>query len=251
MSLKLYAFTCGWFHAPIGFFIEGGEQKLVRTPIPAYFIDHPKGRAVFDTGLSYRYQKEYAEKMNINTNGLEFDESADIAAQLRAIDIDPASINWIVNSHFHTDHCGGNAFIPNATVIVQSRELTAAQVAVDSGSQIYNPLDFNLGHPIRAITGEYDLFGDGSVILFPTYGHTAGHQSVRVRLESRDVILAADCCYLKRSLDEMCISPEDVDREASLATLQRLDRFRRSGTSIFYGHDGEFWKTVPQGKVIY
>lgn len=144
----------------------------------------------------------------------------------------------------------GNASIPNATVIVQARERPAARADADSGSQLYDPKDFDNGHPVLAIDSEHDLFGDGSVVLFPTYGHTPGHQSARVKLQDGDVILAGDCCYLKRSLDELRGSPRDADREASLATLRHLASLREQGARIFYGHEGAFWKTVPQGQPI-
>jgi hypothetical protein len=59
----------------------------------------------------------------------------------------------------------------------------------------YNSRDFDLGHNLRLVDGEHDVFGDGSVVCLPTPGHTAGHQSLRVRLDSGDVVLAADACY--------------------------------------------------------
>jgi len=248
MPVTLFAFTCGWFQAPVGFFLEGGEPDVLRSPIPAYLIDHPKGRALFDTGLGYRYRKPIGERLAPGTTGFEFDESADIAERLRRIDVDPASIDWIVNSHLHADHCGGNASIPNATIVIQSRELAAANRA--EGTKTYDRADLDHGHPVLAIDGEYDLFGDGSVILFPTFGHTPGHQSARVRLDSGDVVLAADCCYLERSLDELRVAPSNVNQEDALATLRHLAALRARGTRIFFGHDDGFWKSVPQGTPI-
>ncbi len=243
--VKLLAFTCGWFQAPVGFFLDGGEQDVLRSPVPAYLIDHPKGMALFDTGLGRRFIRAAGYRLAPGERGFEFDESADIAARLRSIDVDPGAVRWIINSHLHADHCGGNVFIPNATVVIQRPELEAARAGADG--RVYHPDDLDQGHPILAVHGEHDLYGDGSVVLFPSYGHTPGHQCARVRLPKGDVVLAADCCYLKRSLDELRISPSDVDQELSLATLRHLRELRSRGTRIFYGHDGEFWKSVPQG----
>jgi glyoxylase-like metal-dependent hydrolase (beta-lactamase superfamily II) len=248
MALGFHAFTCGWFQSPLSFFLGGEDRKILRSPIPAYLIDHPKGRALFDTGLGLRFRRSIDELLGPDATGFEFDESADIAARLRAIDVDPSTIRWIINSHFHADHCGGNASIPNATIIVQSRELAAAQVS--AGGKLYDRADFDLGHPILAIDGEHDVFGDDSVVIFPTFGHTPGHQSARVRLPGGDVVLAADCCYLERSLDELRTSPGDADPAQALETLRRLAAMRARGTRIFYGHDAEFWKSLPQGRAI-
>ena len=244
--VQLFAVTCGWFELPLTFFVGGEDKTPIKSPIPAYLIKHPKGMALFDTGLGVRYRR--AADAQIGGPGPDFDESADIAMRLRAMDVDPAEVKWIINSHLHLDHCGGNASIPNATVIVQSRELAVARAQADG--KMYNPLDYEVGHPFLAIDGEYDLYGDGSVILFPTFGHTPGHQSARVKLPGGDVILAADCCYLKRNLDELTTSPTDHDRAASLETLRRLSDLRGQGVRIFYGHDPEFWRGVPQARAL-
>jgi N-acyl homoserine lactone hydrolase len=245
--LTLRALTCGWFQAPVSFFIDGGESHLLRCPIPVYLIEHPQGRALFDTGLGRRFQKP-GKKLTATEAGFEFDATVEIGAQLQVMGIDPRSIRWIINSHLHADHCGGNASIPNATVVVQGRELAYAKAKVDG--LLYHADDFETGHSVLAIDGEYDLFKDGSVVLFPTYGHTAGHQCARLKLARGDVVLAADCCYLRRSLDELRPSPGSFDAQASGAVLRHLANLRDQGVRIFYGHDGEFWRSVPQNAVI-
>ncbi|HKT72229.1 MAG TPA: N-acyl homoserine lactonase family protein [Steroidobacteraceae bacterium] len=249
MSVTLRAFTCGWLHLPVSFFIEGGEETLLRAPVPAYLIEHPKGRVLFDTGLTVRARRLLIDQQSsAGRPNFEFDEGTDIAARLRAVDIDPARIDWIVNSHLHSDHCGGNEAIPNASVVIQHRELVVARA--QAGSMLYDDRSFETGQPFLGIDGEHDLFGDGRVTVFPTYGHTPGHQSMRVSLASGNVILAGDCCYLKRSLDELRTSPADVDKEQAAATLRRLRALKASGARIFYGHDGVFWKDVAQGVAL-
>jgi N-acyl homoserine lactone hydrolase len=246
--LKVYALTCGSFQAPINFFIEGGGTSFLHVPVTAYLIDHPKGRALFDTGLGLRFRRQMDEVLGPLEVGFAVDDSADIAARLRQIEVDPGSIRWIINSHLHPDHAGGNAFIPNATILVQTLELTYAREQKDD--RLYHTDDMDTGHPVRLIDGEHDLYGDGSVILFPTPGHTPGHQSARIKLPDGDAILAADCCYLKQSLDTMTVSSLSADREQSLRTLRRLAALRATGVRIFYGHDPEFWRTMPQGRPL-
>jgi N-acyl homoserine lactone hydrolase len=248
MSVILRAFTCGWFQSPLSFFLGGEDRSVVRAPIPAYLIEHPKGKALFDTGLGLRFRRPIEERLAHDATGFEFDESADIAMRLRAAEVDPAKIDWIINSHFHADHCGGNASIPNATIVVQRREREAARTM--NGDRFYDPADYDQGHPVLALDGEHDLFGDGTVRIVPTYGHTPGHQSVIVKLDSGEVLLAADCCYLERSLDGLVTAPGDHDPEQARITLERLATLRRGGTRIFYGHDGGFWKSLPADGVI-
>lgn len=247
-ELKLYAFTCGLFQSNKGFFVTGDGDEIVRSPVPAYLIEHPKGMAVFDTGLNLRYLREAGQELGIDEMGFIMDESWEIAARLQAIGVDPGKVDWIINSHLHADHCGGNKSLPNATMIIQSKELAAAQAC--ESILLYNPDDYDHGHPVKAIDGEHDLFGDGSVMIFPTWGHTPGHQSVRVKLPGGDVVLAADCCYLKKNLDELVIPDLNVDKELSLKTLRTLRDMRDKGVRIFYGHDRTFWESVPQDVAI-
>jgi len=244
-TLRLFAFNCGWFQCRPGYFIEGDEGDYLRGPVPSYLIDHPRGRALFDSGMGVRYRRELAEALPPNKFGLQWFEGMDIATRLRAIDIDPASIAFVINSHLHIDHCGGNAHFPNATVIVQKREIETAERNPEPG--LYEELDYDTGQRIFAIHGEHDLFGDGSVRIVPTYGHTPGHQSVVVKLPGGEVLLAADCCYTERNLDMMVLSRATVDPEAGRHTLEWLAKTRAKGTRILFGHDGRQWATVTEG----
>ena len=75
-----------------------------------------------------------------------------------------------------------------------------------------------------AIDGEHDVFGDGSVVCLPTYGHTPGHQSLKLRLPGSEIVLAGDACYFCRTLRE-CRLPRFVhDRKAMLTSLDHLAR---------------------------
>jgi N-acyl homoserine lactone hydrolase len=245
MTLTLYAFNTGWFQCRPGFFIEGEEGDYVRAPVPSYLIDHPKGRALFDTGMGVRYRRALADALPPNKFGLQWFEGQEISARLKSIDVDPASINWIINSHLHIDHCGGNMLLPNATMIVQAREMDVARNNPEPG--LYEAVDFDTGQPVKAIEGEHDLFGDSSVRIIPTYGHTPGHQSVIVRLPKGDVMLAGDCCYTEKNLDRMILPKATTDVDAGMRTLAFLQQQRASGTRILFGHDGVQWKGVVEG----
>jgi N-acyl homoserine lactone hydrolase len=90
------------------------------------------------------------------------------------------------------------------------------------------------------------VFGDGSVVCLPTQGHTPGHQSLRLQLDSGSVVLAADACYFCRTLRERRLPRYVHDRDAMLASLDRLEKLEQGGARLFFGHDPEFWQGVPQ-----
>jgi N-acyl homoserine lactone hydrolase len=248
MSLRVFAMTCGWLTGDFGRLMEGGEGRI-RMPIPAYLIEHPDGTALFDTGLHPDCQHDPADRVGSRLASLfEFDfrPGEEIGARLAALGRDPAGVDLVINSHFHFDHCGGNAQVPNATLLVQRREWDTGMDPDAAAQRGFNPRDFDLGHKLRLIDGEHDVFGDASVVCLPTYGHTPGHQSLKLRLPDGEVVLAADSCYFCRTLRERRLPRFAYDRDQMLASLDRLGALERAGARIFFGHDPEFWQTVPQ-----
>jgi glyoxylase-like metal-dependent hydrolase (beta-lactamase superfamily II) len=248
MAVHLFAFTCGWLEGDLGYLMEGGSGK-VALPIPAYLIEHPKGTALFDTGMHPDCQHDPAGRVSRRVMQLfsfNYHPGEEISARLQTIGRDPGRIDIVINSHFHFDHVGGNAQVPNATLIVQRREWEAGMDPEAAARRGFDRRDFDLGHKRLLLDGEHDVFGDGSVVCFPTYGHTPGHQSLKVRLASGDIVLAADSCYFCRTLRERRLPQNVFDRTAMLASLDRLVNLETSGARIFFGHDAEFWKTVPQ-----
>lgn len=252
MSIKLHAFTCGTMTGPAGHMMVG-EEGDVTFPVPAYLIEHPKGRVLFDTGLHPDVRHDMAKRYDARRAKMfqfDFPASAEIGARLEAIDRDPGKIDIIVTSHLHFDHVGGNAMIPNATLVVQRREWEAGMAPDAATKRGFFAIDYDLGHKLHLIDGEHDVFGDGSVVCLPTHGHTPGHQSLKLKLDSGEVVLAADCCYFCRTLRERRLPALVHDREQFLASLDKLDALERHGARIFFGHDSEFWKSVPQAPAL-
>lgn len=248
MTVKLYAFTCGTMTGEFARLMEGGEDDIT-MPIPVFLIEHPRGRALFDTGLHPDCQHDPAGRLGAQLAKLfqiGFRSGEEVSARLEAIGRDPGEIDLIINSHFHFDHVGGNALIPNATMLVQRREWEAGFDPDIAARHGYSPRDFDLGHKLRLVDGEHDVFDDGSVVCLPTHGHTPGHQSLRLRLDRGEIVLAADACYFCRTLRERRLPRYVHDRAAMLASLDRLEALERDGARLFFGHDPEFWQTVPQ-----
>jgi len=252
VTVKLFAFTCGTVTGEFDRLMEGGEGNIT-VPVPVFLIEHPKGRALFDTGLHPDCQHDVASRLGERLTSLftiGFQPGEEVSARLEAIDSDPGKIDLMINSHFHFDHCGGNGLIPNATLLVQRREWDAGMDPDAAAQRGFNPRDFDLGHKLRLVDGEHDVFSDGSVICLPTPGHTPGHQSLRIRLDSGDIVLAADSCYFCQTLRERRLPRFMYDRAAMLASLDHLAVLEAAGARIIFGHDPEFWQSVPQAPAV-
>jgi len=247
MSLNVYAFTCGWLTIPTALLLAGEEGHLT-VPVPSYLIEHPKGRLVFDSGLHLHTQTDPDRRLGrlAPFHTVAFNPGEEITARLRSVHVAPDAIDFIVNSHLHFDHCGGNQQLPNATLLIQRREWEAGHDADLIESVYYAPHDYDHGHRVQLIDGEHDVFGDSSVVCIPTHGHTPGHQSLRVRVGSDDVVMTGDACYLRRTLESFHLPTTMYDREQMLDSIRRLRALRDAGAMIITGHDPEMWPMIPQ-----
>jgi len=255
VSVRLFALTCGWLTGPAGGFLAGTTGRL-RVPVPAFLIDHPRGQVLFDSGLHPDAGRDPEARLGpaAQVFDVELRDGEDVGARLAGLGVDPAQIRFLITSHLHFDHTGGHASIPNARVVVQRLEWAAGHDADLMARNYYDARNYDLGHDVLAVDGEHDLFGDGRIVCLPTHGHTPGHQSLKLRLDSDhggpagggEVVLAADACYFCRSLRERRLPPGAFDREGMLRTYDRLAALEAGGARLFYGHDPEFWATVPQ-----
>ena len=245
MTVRLYGCVCGQFHsAGEGLGMEG---ERVSVPIPFYVIDHPDGVALFDCGL----HAELADSddpylQRLRRQGMDTTVTADELpdAALKRLDIDPARVRYAVLSHLHFDHAGGLHALPNATVVVQRREWAAGTDEEMARRYFLSRRFFDLGHDLKLIDGEHDLFGDGSVTLHPSFGHTPGHQSMQVRSAMGDRLLVGDACYHCEVVETRRF-PAHADQAAMNAALDGLLAMRDAGTVMVFGHDPAQWGAAP------
>ena len=234
-----------------GFYSDVAPGTRVTVPVSCFLITHPSGRVLLDTGVHRqaltdpvgRLGEGRASRFRIRSQ-----PGDEVVSQLALLGLAPDDIRYVVNSHFHFDHCGGNEFFPRSTFLVQKAEMEAARRPGFAPG--YNPSPIDFDHPLdyRLVDGEHDVFGDGSVLLFPTFGHTPGHQSLRVRLgKGADMVCAADACYTRENMDRDVLPRilwnGPIMRE-SLATLRRLRD--QAGATVFFGHDPAQWQATPR-----
>jgi N-acyl homoserine lactone hydrolase len=252
---------------------EVGKIKTLRSvgpenpaiPIPAFLIQHPKaGPILVDTGLHPSVASDPRENLGRFGTWLcqpEMEPGEDVPARLRAMGVAPSSIRLVLLTHLHVDHASGIADFPEATFIVTAaewKEATGGLLPILRGYRRqqydyafdFRTLDFN-GDAVSSYATfgrTIDLFGDGSIRLASTPGHTAGHQSLIVRLKERDMVIAGDAIFRESQLEVGADLPGLMhDEHQYKRSLQELRLFQREypDAVITAGHDPEFYENAP------
>ena len=239
------------------------RSKWSRVPVPAFLIRHPAaGPILVDTAL----HPSVAARPSANLGRLAawiarptLTPGTDIPAQLRERGIDPKSIPTVILTHLHLDHTSGISEFPNSTFVVSEAEWEAATNDPRPAMRGYSPAHFDYLFDFRTLGYEapdvasyasfgrtVDLFGDGSVRVAFTPGHSAGHQCVIARLRDRDFVIAGDAIYTAAQLDGAPEPPRPVDLHTWRRSLRELQRFRERypDAIIVPGHDAEHFSAL-------
>ncbi|HEY0438328.1 MAG TPA: N-acyl homoserine lactonase family protein, partial [Phenylobacterium sp.] len=225
-GLKLYAMDCGTFAVPDGdmFADDGAYKGVSRTLIvPCYLIRHPKGDLVWDTGVPQDIADQPGGK---GPGGLTV--SHKLTDQLAQLGLKPADIRFLSVSHSHFDHIGNAGLFAASTWIVDPRERDYAfrpQARADKAAFArYAALE---GAKSVLVEGDkpYDVFGDGSVTIVRTPGHTPGHTVLLVRLpKAGPVILSGDMWHMAESRAARRVPRFNFDRAQTLASMDTVEK---------------------------
>ena len=169
--------------------------------------------------------------------------SATLTEQLEALGLTPADIDYVSISHSHFDHIGQADQLQGATWLVHQAELDAmippdGSVPETSADQIALFNAFR-GLPREVFTGEKDVFGDGSVVIFETPGHTPGHTSLQLTLpETGPVLLTGDLYHRSRSRERSRVPRFNYDEAQTLASMEAFEaRAERLGAKVIIQHE--------------
>jgi glyoxylase-like metal-dependent hydrolase (beta-lactamase superfamily II) len=247
VTVSIEPLDCGTLTAGRSMFEIGASDEPVELPVPAWLIRHPEAIVLFDTGM---HPDLTAPGEFTDTVALFFDvglsQSQLIGGRLETAGVDPRDVDVVVLSHLHFDHTGGLGHIPDARVVVQRDEWHAGADPDLAAANHFRADEYQLGHDLVLVDGDHDVFGDGTVTCLPTPGHTPGHQSLRVRVAEREIVLAADCAYFTATLDGGPLPPLGHDHVAHAASLARLRSMATAGATVIPGHDRESMAALPR-----
>ena len=242
----------------------GSKENVV--PVPAFLIRHPSAGAILvDTGLHPSIAtdpKENFGSLAARSGKPTLAAGEDVPSQLRERGLDPGEIPIVVMTHLHLDHTSAISEFPNSTFVVSETEWQAAAHGPSPLLNGYRRAHFDYAFEYRTIDFDrdiidsyasfgrtFDLFGDGSIHLAYTPGHSAGHMSVIARLQENDFVIGGDAMYLLGQLDKSQPEPpRPADRHNFRRSLQELRLFRSQfpGATITPGHDPEFYSRIEK-----
>lgn len=229
------------------------------TPCPVFFIEHPTaGRILIDTGLPAAVAhdvKAAVGRTGALMYGLRADEAQPLPARLRQLGISRGGIDVVVMTHLHLDHAGGLNEIEDCVVVTGRTEWESAHAGKPM-MRGYIRRQFDLAHEIKLIDfnadsvrsfatfgRSFDLFGDGSIVLVSTPGHTHGHLSVILRLKDRECLLAGDAIYTRRSLEVGELPLVTADEHNYKRSVREIRAYQQMTPTalVIPGHDAEFF----------
>jgi glyoxylase-like metal-dependent hydrolase (beta-lactamase superfamily II) len=204
---------------------HGSDWLLWDTGVPETALNDPRGWSTLPKLIVYHLDKSLTD-------------------QLAEIGLKPDDVTRVAISHTHGDHIGNMGLFPNSTVLMQQAEYSwihSANGPNDNVNQLMALARKLLGTPkkLQLIDGDTDVFGDGSVTLVSTPGHTPGHQSLLVHLKNSGfIILSGDVVHLEGNFEKNIVPSLNTNKAQSIASMEKIRQMIATyNAALFINHD--------------
>jgi N-acyl homoserine lactone hydrolase len=238
-SLRLYVFDCGVIRGldPALFNFKREEVKSTDFAVPCYLIVDPKGTLMWDVGVIP--DTAFKDDGKPVTQGPST-ATRTLKSQLAEIGYAPGDITYLAHSHYHGDHIANSNEFAGSTWLVRPIERDA--MFADKPPQLVDPKDYDQLKNARTVLitqDEYDVFGDGKVIIKSAPGHTPGHQVVILHLKKTGkVMLAGDLYHYPEERGSGRVPTFEYNKEQSLASRAMIEDYcKRTKTQLWIEHD--------------
>ncbi len=204
---------------------HGSDWLLWDTGVPQATLGDPRGWSTLPKLIVYHLDRS-------------------LTGQLAEIGVKPTDIGRVAISHTHGDHIGNVGLFPNATLIMQRAEyrwIHSPNGPNDNVNQLMALARMLLGTPknLQLVDGDTDVFGDGSVTLVFTPGHTPGHESLLVHLKNSGfIILSGDVAHSEENFEQDIVPSLNTSKAESIASMERIRQLIATyKATMFINHD--------------
>jgi N-acyl homoserine lactone hydrolase len=238
-TLRLYVFDCGVIKGLDPGLFNFKKEELAETElaVPCYLVVDPKGTLMWDVG-AIPDTAFSGDRTPVIQNY--FTSTRTLKSQLAEIGYNPADITYLALSHYHGDHVANSNEFAGSTWLVRQVERDA--MFAEKPPALSDPNNYNLLKTSKTViltTDEYDVFGDGKVIIKFAPGHTPGHQVLILKLaKTGNVMLAGDLYHYpeERKLNRVPIF--EFNKEESLASRAMIEDYvKKTNTQLWIEHD--------------
>jgi len=207
------------------------EGKPIEFSDNCYLIRHDKGILLWDTGIPDSVAA-MPEGMVVANGAITYRRLKTLASQLDQIVVKPSDVTYLAVSHSHGDHVGNVPLFPTSTVLIQTAEYEWAMAGPAKPA-------FVTTQKIQKLSGDHDVFGDGTVKIISTPGHTPGHQSLLVFLPKTGwLLLSGDAVHFQDNWTHKRVPSMNVNRDQTLASLKRIETLlEERKAQLWINHD--------------
>lgn len=240
-DLEMWRLSCGDIHlADGGIFsdthlFDGQPRALTGS---CYLIRHGKDYMLWDAGLP-----KTLIGAPTSDHGVSLSLERSIVDQIAQLGVDPKAISKVAVSHYHFDHTGQLPDFPGATLMISERDwqvVSGRQEGVPYLTRsLFDPWQGPKSGKVKTFAKDEDVFGDGSVLIKATPGHTPGHTSLLVRLpETGDVLLTGDLYHFEIQAIKHSVPQYNFNREQTVSSMARFDETAKAlNARVVIQHD--------------
>ena len=238
-SVRLYVFDCGSLNIPdiSPYQLKKEELATNYMSIPCFLVAHPKGTMMWDVGAV----PDSAFKQRGAAATLRYATSAKpLTAQLAEVGYVPADITYLALSHFHWDHIGNANVFAGATWLV--RKLERDIMFADPPSPRTEPANYSAlknSKTVIVTKDEYDVFGDGTVVIKSAPGHSPDHQVLLIKLaKTGPILLSGDLYHYPEERKLNRVPTTEFNAVQTIASRAAVEAFlKKTGAQLWIQHD--------------
>ena len=254
---KLFVFDCGRIRLPNieAFNLQETDTDVRELSAPCYVVDHAKGQLLWDAGLPSEVAA--AEGWVVRPDGLATTLDETLASQMQRMSLgfDMDTLEYVAFSHIHWDHVGASNDVTSGTWLVQQGDYDAAHAEGNMSVPAVQP-ELLVGikeRPTQVLSGDHDVFGDGTVQLIAADGHTPGHQVLFVDLaETGPVVLSGDLYHFQFSRANRVVPLFNVDAERTLQSMDKVEALvTMTGADFWIQHDASLFDSQQKAPGFY